>query len=84
MYACEIYHGGPLEIDKAVFVKNLRKNNQIGVFFDKIASLRWTKLYRREYLYTNVLFQITKAPNFIQHHKSKGRRCETFLKNVRR
>ena len=45
MYACEIYHGGLLEIDRAVFVENVRKIDQIVVFFDKIALLRQTKLY---------------------------------------
>ena len=45
MYACEIYHGGPLEIDRPVFVENVRKIDQIVVFFDKIALLRQTKLY---------------------------------------
>ena len=40
MYAREIYHGGPLEIDRAVVVENLRKIDQIVVFFDKIALLQ--------------------------------------------
>ena len=41
MYACEIYHGRVWEIDRAVVVENVRKIDQIVVFFDKIASLRW-------------------------------------------
>ena len=40
MYACEIYHGGPLEIDRAVVVENSRKIDQIVVFVDKITLLR--------------------------------------------
>ena len=47
MYASEIYHGGLLEIDRAVVVENVRKIDQIMVFFDKIASLRWTTLNTR-------------------------------------
>ena len=42
MYASEIYHGGLLEMDRAIVVENVRKIDQIVVFFDKIASLRWT------------------------------------------
>lgn len=43
MHTCEIYHGRPLEVDGAV-VQNWRKIDQIVVFFNKIASLRWTEL----------------------------------------
>ena len=42
MYANGIYHGGLLEIDRAVVVENVRKIDQIVILFDKIASLRWT------------------------------------------
>ena len=31
-----------MEIDRAVVVENVRKIDQIVIFFDKIASLRWT------------------------------------------
>jgi len=34
MYACEIYHGGLWEIDRAVVVENVRKIDQIVVVFD--------------------------------------------------
>ena len=67
-----------MEIDREVVVEILRKIDQIVVFF--YGGLSYTGVN----IYTNVLFQITKAPNFIQHHKSRGRRCETFLKNIRR
>ena len=37
MYAGEIYHGRVWEIDRAV-VENVRKIDQIVVFFNKVAS----------------------------------------------
>ena len=38
MNACEIYYGRLWEIVRAVVVENVRKIDQIVVFFDKIAS----------------------------------------------
>ena len=50
--------------------------------FEENRPKLWSFSTKSHRIYINASFQISKALNFIQHHNSTGRRCETFLTNV--
>ena len=58
-----------------------RSTEQLFKIWGKSTKV-WSFSTKSHRIYINASFQISKAQNFIQHHNSRGRRCETFLTNV--